>query len=85
MDTQTLIDNATAKAMTYALKTAKDKDPANFDRFMNAIMLVDDIAMAVEDGEVTPEEAQKIIAEMRKGGSIATFISALIAEVGIKI
>lgn len=85
MDTQTLIDEATAKAMTFALQTARTKDPANFDRFMNAIMLVDDIAMAVEDGEVTPEEAQKIIAEMRKGGSIETFMKMLLSEVGISI
>lgn len=85
MDTNTLINEATAKAITYALKEAKDKDPENFDRFMSAIDLVDEIVDAIVDEDVTPMEASKIIALMRKGGSIETFIKMLLAEVGIKI
>jgi hypothetical protein len=85
MDTGNLINEATAKAMTYALKQARTVDPEKMDRFMGAIDLVDEIADAIADEEVTAEEAQQIIALMRKGGSIETFMKMLLAEVGIKI
>lgn len=85
MDTKVLIDEATAKAMTFALKQARAVDPERMDKFMGAIDLVDEIADAIADEEVTAEEAALIIATMRKGGSIETFMKMLLAEVGIKI
>lgn len=85
MDTDQLINEGVAKSMTFALKTARTKDPEKMDKMMAAIDLVDEIADAIVDEEVTPEEAGKILARMKEGGAIVTFMKTLMKEVGITL